>query len=267
MGRDIGILFFVQNQKNNPMIKLWEGDCLELMKDIPDNSIDMILCDLPYGTTACKWDVIIPFENLWKEYKRISKVNAAIILMGSQPFTTFLIASNIEMFKYEYIWMKNVPTGMVLSNRMPMKYHENILIFYNKQPLYNKQLIDRVWKTQKLENTIKRRARPDSHGINNDLQNWKEFNGKKKNPSSVLEFDVVPRATGTLHPTQKPVSLFEYLIKTYTNENDLVLDNCAGSGTTGIACKNINRNCILIEKEPKYCEIIKKRLNLDENGQ
>jgi len=237
-----------------------QGDCLIVMKDIPDKSIDMVLCDLPYGTTACKWDTVIPFEPLWEQYKRVIKDNGAIVLTASQPFTSALVMSNVKMFKYEWIWFKNVPTGMVLANKMPMKYHENVLVFYDKQPTYNKQMISREWKTQKTVDKITRRARPDEHGINKDLQPWKEFDGKSKNPSSVVNFDVVPRATGTLHPTQKPVALFEYLIKTYTNERDLVLDNCAGSGTTGVACKNLNRNYILIEKEPEYIKIINKRL-------
>lgn len=236
------------------------GDCLVEMKNIADKSIDMILCDLPYGTTACKWDAVIPFEPLWEQYRRIIKDNGAIVLTASQPFTSALVMSNIKMFKYEWIWEKNVPTGMILANRMPMKYHENICVFYDKQPTYNKQLIGRNWKTQKTVKKITRRARPDEHGINKDLQEWKDFDGKKKNPSSVVNFDVVPRATGTLHPTQKPVALFEYLIKTYTNEGDIVLDNCMGSGTTGVACKNLNRNFIGIELDEEYFKIAEARI-------
>jgi site-specific DNA-methyltransferase (adenine-specific) len=242
------------------MMKLFNGDCLAIMPTLPDKSVDMILADLPYGTTACKWDTIIPFEPLWEQYKRIIKDNGAIVLTASQPFTSALVMSNIKMFKYEWIWEKNVPTGMVLANKIPMKYHENILVFYNNQPIYNKQMISREWKTQKTVDTITRRARPDGHGINRSLQDWKTFDGKKKNPSSVINFDVVPRATGTLHPTQKPVALFEYLIKTYTNEGDTVLDNVMGSGTTGVACRNLNRDFIGIELDKEYFEIAKARI-------
>jgi site-specific DNA-methyltransferase (adenine-specific) len=239
---------------------LYCGDCLDVLPTL-EVKADMILCDLPYGTTACKWDVIIPFEPLWERYKRIIKDNGAIVLTASQPFTSALVMSNIKWFKYEWIWIKNVPSGMILANKMPMKYHENICVFYKNQPSYNKQLIDREWKTQKTVSTIKRRATPDGHGVNTAVRDWSNFDGKKKNPSSCLNFDVVTRATGTMHPTQKPVALFEYLIKTYTNEGDLVLDNCAGSGTTAIACIRLNRKYILIEKEEKYCEIAAKRID------
>lgn len=240
---------------------VYHGDCLDLMKNIDSKSIDMILCDLPYGTTACKWDTVIPFEPLWEQYKRIIKDNGAIVLTASQPFTSALVVSNIKWFRYEWIWSKNVPSGMVLANIMPMKYHENILVFYKNKPTYNKQMICREWKTQKNEGKpIKRRATPDGHGINNEKKEWKEFDGKIKNPSSIINFDVVPRATGTMHPTQKPVALFEYLIKTYTNEGELVLDNCAGSGTTGIACINTGRKYILMEKDDSYFELILKRI-------
>lgn len=245
---------------NNLINKVINGDCLEILPTIEDKSIDMILCDLPYGTTSCAWDTIIPFEPLWKEYKRIIKDNGAIVLTASQPFTSALVMSNPKWFRYEWIWHKNMPTGMVLANKMPMKYHENILIFYNKQPIYNKQLIDREWKTQNLNKNLKRRAHPDKHGINDSLGEWKEFNPTKKNPSSVLNFDVPSRAKGTLHPTQKPLELFEYLIKTYTNENELVLDNCLGSGTTAVAAKNTNRNYIGIEINKEYCNIAEERL-------
>ncbi len=239
------------------MNKVILGDCLEVMKDIPDKSIDMILCDLPYGTTACKWDTIIPFEPLWEQYKRIIKDNGAIVLTASQPFTSALVMSNVKMFKYCYTWVKTKPSGFQNAKRIPMKKHEDILVFYNSQSVYNQQNLI------KLETPIKSgRAR-----LRNDEQHHLGVAGKLEHKTthtgwqdSVLYF-ANPSGKGHLHPTQKPVALFEYLIKTYTNEGDLVLDNCAGSGTTGVACKNLNRNYILIEKEPEYIDIINKRLN------
>ncbi len=245
--------------------KVIQGDCLEVMKDIPDKSIDMILCDLPYGTTACKWDTIIPFEPLWEQYKRIIKDNGAIVLTASQPFTSALVMSNIDMFKYELIWHKNRSGGFVLAKKRPMKYHENILVFYKKQPTYNPQFIE-------YADSVKQRFKK-SGGVSpqiilkNNIQNIKSSQGfvdyeRGKYPESIMKIKGVGNANSKhLHPTQKPVALFEYLIKTYTNEGDLVLDNCAGSGTTGVACKNLNRNYILIEKEPEYIDIINKRLN------
>ncbi len=226
--------------------QLYHGDCLELMKDIDDKSIDMILCDLPYGTTACKWDVIIPFEPLWEQYNRIIKDNGAIVLTASQPFTTKLIISNIKNFKYSWIWKKSKPTGFLNAKKQPLKTFEDICVFYSKQCNYNPQ---GIISTNKLVSRTNR----GNYGecSKTTLQ---EATGYPKN---ILEF---PSITG-IHPTQKPVALFEYLIKTYTNEGDLVLDNCAGSGTTAIACINTNRNYILMEKEEKYCEIIRKRIS------
>lgn len=237
--------------------KVIQGDCLEVMKEIPDKSIDMILCDLPYGTTACKWDTIIPFEPLWEQYKRIIKDNGAIVLTASQPFTSALVMSNVKTFKYAYTWVKTKPSGFQNAKRIPMKKHEDILVFYNSQPIYNQQNLI------KLEKPIKSgRAR-----LKNDEQHHLGVAGKLEHKTthtgwqdSVLYF-ANPSGKGHLHPTQKPVALFEYLIKTYTNEGDLVLDNCAGSGTTGVACRNLNRNYILIEKEQEYIEIINKRLS------
>ena len=240
------------------MNKVILGDCLEVMKDIPDKSIDMILCDLPYGTTACKWDTIIPFEPLWEQYKRIIKDNGAIVLTASQPFTSALVMSNPDMFKYEWIWFKNVPTGMAQSRYSPMKYHESILVF-SKNPIkiFNKIMEDRVGKGKDCYK-YEHYCGENNHVKMNKVKKF--YDVKLVNPSSVLLFNVAPNRKGKLHPTQKPVALFEYLIKTYTNEGDLVLDNCAGSGTTGVACKNLNRNYILIEKEQEYIDIINKRL-------
>jgi len=237
--------------------KIYNGDCLEVMSDIADKSIDMILCDLPYGTTACKWDTIIPFEPLWEQYKRIIKDNGAIVLTASQPFTSALVISNVKMFKYEWIWFKNVPTGMAQSKYQPMKYHESVLVFCKNKTIFNKILEERVGKGKDCYN-YEHYCGENNHVKMNKVKKF--YNSKLVNPSSVLLFNVVPNRINKIHPTQKPVALFEYLIKTYTNEGDLVLDNCAGSGTTGIACINTQRDYILIEKEEKYCDIIKKRI-------
>ena len=232
-----------------------QGDCLEVMKKLGDKSIDMILCDLPYGTTACKWDTIIPFEPLWKQYKRIIKDNGAIVLTASQPFTSALVMSNPDMFKYEWIWVKNRGSNFASCKKVPIKEHESCLVFYTKPPIYNPQMqertgggIDRVKKPFKQT-----RDKISEHGVEVKGAEWL---GELRYPSSWQKFN----CEVGFHPTQKPVALFEYLIKTYTNEGDLVLDNCAGSGTTGVACQNLNRDFILIEKEQKYINIINRRL-------
>lgn len=232
--------------------KLFEGDCLEIMPlEIEDKSIDMILCDLPYGTTACKWDTIIPFKPLWREYERIIKDNGAIVLTGSQPFTSTLVMSNPKMFRYEWIWEKDQAPNFLMAHKQPLKKHENICIFSKNQTVYNPQMMGN-------EKRIQRRA-PDEitevYGGKLSRDSLSVYHGRF--PNSIIKFN---RERG-LHPTQKPVKLFEYLIKTYTNEGDLVLDNCAGSGTTGVACEITNRNSILIEKEPNYCDIIRNRLS------
>lgn len=230
--------------------KVIHGDCLDVMKQIPDKSIDMILCDLPYGTTACKWDTIIPFEPLWEQYKRIIKDNGAIVLTASQPFTSALVMSNVKMFKYEWVWVKSKITGVLNAKRMPVRKHEHILVFStNGLPNYFPQGMKEV------NEIIKQGGNSDNYGQRNKKEYVKQFSGC---PRDVLE---IPSEGKTIHPTQKPVALFEYLIKTYTNEGDLVLDNCAGSGTTGVACKNTGRNYILIEKEQEYIDIINKRLS------
>ena len=232
-----------------------QGDCLEIMPNIPDKSIDMILCDLPYGTTACKWDTIIPFEHLWKQYERIIKDNGAIVLTASQPFTSILVMSNLKMFKYEWIWLKDKPSNFMLAKKQPLKYHENILIFYKNQPMYNPNMEIRLEKDKR-----KNKSRLNKNNICNTKLYCKESKGNDDYiyPKSYQKFN--KERGKNEHPTQKPVALFEYLIRTYTNEGDLVLDNCAGSGTTGVACKNLGRKFILIEKEKKYIEIINKRI-------
>ena len=248
------------------MINLMQGDCMELMKDIPNGSIDMILCDLPYGTTACKWDEIIPFEPLWEQYERIIKDDGAIVLTASQPFTTALIMSNIENFKYEWIWEKSNPSNIALANKQPMKYHENVCVFYKKQPTYNKQMIPRV-STRISEshksNYVFTNRGSEQTSLGEISVDSRKYDANWKNPSSVLKVNSLrPNSKEKVkHPTQKPVALFEYLIKTYTNEGETVLDNCMGSGTTGVACKNLNRNFIGMELDKEYFEIAKKRIS------
>ena len=246
--------------------KIIFGDCLEVMPNIPDKSIDMILCDLPYGTTACKWDTIIPFEPLWKEYKRLIKDNGAIVLTASQPFTSILVMSNLEMFKYEWIDKKRCASNFAQAKYAPMKEHENVIVFARGRVKYYPIKEER-------QGSGKERAKyaysdKSRHASGEFVGNIKgkydkqndSGNDELRYPSSVQEFN--NRASGDrgFHPTQKPVALFEYLIKTYTNEGDLVLDNCAGSGTTGVACKSLGRDYILIEKEEKYVEIARKRI-------
>lgn len=246
------------------MNNIWLGDCLELMQNIPAKSVDMILCDLPYGTTACKWDTVIPFEPLWTQYKRIIKDNGAIVLFGSQPFTSALVMSNVKWFKYEIIWDKERTSNPMLAKIQPMKTHENILVFGKEKLKYNPQFTNK-----KNAETIKRDKRRvgynDSKSEHFELKYTSRNSNDYKYPESVLKIN---RENGNnqfkkelvKHPTQKPVPLLEYLVKTYTNEGETVLDNCAGSGTTAIACLNTNRNYICIEKEPKYYEIILNRI-------
>jgi len=233
-------------------MQLIHGDCLEKMKDIPDKSIDMILCDLPYGTTACKWDVVIPFEPLWEQYKRVIKPKGAIVLFGSQPFTSVMVTSNVRMFKYEWIWDKCRPSGFQIAKYRPMMRHENVLVFCKGTPVYNRQMVLR-------DKPVKGRVVSSSDSSPLKYSDGKQRVYTHKNPQSILAFN--KGADGKyVHPTQKPVELCEYLIKTYTNEGETVLDNCMGSGSTGIACINTNRNFIGIEKDDKYFEIAKKRI-------
>lgn len=233
------------------------GDCLELMHGIPDGSIDMILCDLPYGSISisCEWDIVIPFEPLWEQYKRIIKQNGAIVLTASQPFTSALIMSNLDMFGYELIWDKKKGSNPLLSNRMPMKSHENIIVFYKDQPTYNPQFtIGKPYKAQKTAGTSSSNILVS---YQKDTFQQKDNDGKR-HPLSVMEHSM--HCGSKIHPTQKPVELFEKLIMTYTNEGNLVLDNTAGSGTTAIACLNTKRNYILMEKEEKYFNMINDRI-------
>jgi len=237
-----------------PKIELIQGDCLEKMKDISDGSIDLILCDLPYGTTKCKWDTIIPFEPLWEQYKRIIKDNGAIVLTASQPFTSALVMSNVKMFKYEWIWNKVTGRGHLVAKHRPMAQHENILVFGKGKVKYNPQMVlmEKPQKGRSME------ASRTSIMGGHTTKESETIIRTHKYPKTIITQGVDGKY---VHPTQKPVALFEYLIKTYTNEGDLVLDNCMGSGTTGVACKNLNRNFIGIELDPDYFKIAEKRIN------
>lgn len=246
-----------------------QGDCLEIMKDIPDKSVDMVMCDLPYQMVDCKWDKMIPLEPLWELYKRIIKDNGAIVLTASQPFTSKLVMSNLDMFKYEMIWHKNLGVNHLQCKRMPMKYHENILIFYKKQCTYNPQFEEYSDSTKKrfkegqIPNRNKSIGKKKSQVYSHFTTEAKPISFKRgRYPSSVQKINCIPlqNKVGN-HPTQKPVPLFEYLIKTYTNEGDLVLDNCAGSFTTSIAADNLKREWICIEQEKEYCDKGLKRIN------
>ena len=245
------------------MIDLRCGDCLELMKDIPDKSIDMILCDLPYGVLNkqnknAKWDSVIPFEPLWKQYNRIIKDNGAIVLFGSGMFTSDLMQSNKKMWKYNLIWKKgNRPTGFLNAKKQPLRIYEDICIFYKKQPTYNPQFTygDKVHSRGKAGNSLGKQGRNGCYG---DFAMTPAVLTNEKYPISIIDID--KEHPQIYHPTQKPVALLEYLIKTYTNENETVLDNCMGSGSTGVACINTNRNFIGIELDEKYFNIAKERI-------
>ena len=232
------------------MTKLMQGDCLELMKEIPDQSVDMILCDLPYGTTACKWDTVIPFEPLWEQYRRIAKKNAAIVLTASQPFTTALIASNMREFRYCWVWEKGRPSNPQLAKIQPLKSHEDIAVFYRERATYNPQGVREIPESER------RVHMPESNSLGHCKR--KPYTQTHTGyPKSVL--NIAPERG--IHPTQKPVALMEYLIRTYTNEGETVMDNCMGSGTTGVACVNTGRKFIGMEQDAKYFEIAQKRIH------
>jgi site-specific DNA-methyltransferase (adenine-specific) len=245
-------------------INLMHGDCLELMKSIPDGSVDMVLTDPPYGTTACKWDSVIPFEPMWEQLKRVTKRNGAIVLTASQPFTSALVMSNVGMFKYDWTWQKNRPTGSQHARNRPMSKHESIVVF-SKAPMghisllaegrmeYNPQGIRPTGKKK----TVKSKGFHGNHIGSRPLQVGIEYDVFTGFPDTVLKFD---KDESHFHPTQKPVALMEYLIKTYTNEGETVLDFTMGSGTTGVAAKNLNRSFIGIELDEGYFEIAKGRI-------
>jgi site-specific DNA-methyltransferase (adenine-specific) len=240
------------------MTTLYNDDCLQVMGAIPDKSVDMVLCDPPYGITACKWDVVIPFEPLWEQYKRIIKDRGAIVLFGSQPFTSFIVSSNYPMFKYEWIWDKKKPAGFQLAKVRPMIKHENILVFCKGSPMYYpiRTPRDRIKK-----NSFQSKSESSPLAKHDGIERvYTDFL-----PKSIIEISNANQRN-RLHPTQKPVALLEYLIKTYTLERETVLDNCMGSGSTGVACINTNRNFIGIEKDDKYFEIAKKRIEDQSNN-
>ena len=233
------------------MVDIYKGDCLEILPTINDSSVDMIMADLPYGTTACKWDSIIPLEPLWKELNRISKPNAAMVFNAAQPFTTTLATSNMSNFRYEWIWEKSQGTNPMNVKVMPLKSHENILVFYNKKPTYNPQMwystpysgfSSEQSKIGEVYGSAKSRHRDNPEG--------------SRYPKTILKF----KQEKGLHPTQKPVGLMEYLIQTYTNKGDVVLDPTMGSGTTGVACINTDRKFIGVEREKEYFEIAESRI-------
>jgi site-specific DNA-methyltransferase (adenine-specific) len=234
--------------------KIHLGDCLELMPNILSSSVDMILCDLPYGTTVCAWDTIIPFDKLWEQYERIIKPNGAIILTASQPFTSALIMSNIKLFRYCWIWDKVLHSNPFIAKKQPLNNYEDVCVFYKNQPTYNPQM----WKGR-----LSMRGNFTHRGSETKGDSKLFSNAGKSDIKYPVRILTIPNSNkrNIIHPTQKPVPLFEYYIKTYTNEGDLVLDNCMGSGTTAIACMNLKRNFIGIEKDEKYFEMSNKRIN------
>ena len=236
---------------------LYKGDCLEVMKLIPDGSIDAIITDPPYGTTACKWDSVIDFELMWEQLNRIIKPNGAIVLFGSEPFSSALRMSNIKNYKYDWVWNKSIPTGGVAKYR-PMKKHENVLVFYNGKPTFNPIYEERENSNSRGKGGFYEK-KSEHFNATFEVKPAKE----KRKPTTVLNIKSVPRQK-SLHPTQKPVALMEYLIKTYTNKNETVLDFTMGSGSTGVAAKNLNRNFIGIEQDEKYFKIATDRINKQE---
>jgi len=230
------------------MIDLRQGDCLELLKDIPDGSVDMVMTDMPYGTTNARWDSVVDLDDMWLQLKRIVKTDGAIVMTAAQPFTTTLISSNMSMFRYDLTWCKTQSTGFYNANRMPLRAHEDICVFYSKLPTYNPQKTDGKPYRQKRGAAAEVYHGQDLHETVSD---------GKRYPVS---YQTVKSEKG-LHPTQKPVALMEYLIKTYTNEHDVVIDMFMGSGSTGVACVNTNRRFIGIELDPDYFKIAEERIN------
>ena len=235
-------------------MQLYLGDCIEIMRTLPEKCVDMVLCDLPYGTTQNKWDAVIPFEPLWAQYWRVLKRNGAVVLTAAQPFTSALVMSQVDYFKYDWIWRKPKGTGHLNAKKMPMRDKEDIVVFYREQCVYNPQFGKGEAYGNKAGKTIEN-GLSDNYG---KFGNHREGSDGKRYPKQVIDFPVVER--GTLHPTQKPVALMEYLIRTYTNEGDTVLDNTMGSGTTGVACMNTGRDFIGIERDERYFKIAQERI-------
>ena len=230
-------------------VTLMNADCLDAMWLIPDGSVDLILCDLPYGTTACKWDSVIPFEPLWAHYWRVLKPDGAVVLTAAQPFTSALVMSQPKAFKYQWVWRKPNGTGFLNAKKQPLRNHEDVLVFYKEQPTYNPQF--------KQGKPYERRQGGGSENYGAVRDEYATESDGRRYPLTVLDFTQSEKKT---HPTQKPVALMEYLIRTYTNEGETVLDNCMGSGTTGVACRNTGRKFIGIERDPEYFRIAQERI-------
>lgn len=243
--------------------RIYQRDCIEGMKMIPDKSIDMILCDLPYGTTQNKWDSVIPLKSLWEQYERVIKERGAIVLFSAEPFTSLLITSRLKLFRYDLIWEKSHAVGFLNARRMPMRKHENICVFYKKLPTYNPQIED---KPKENIRPISTKNRLTSNYGSFDEGNHRTIPNDKTYPKSVLSIPNESK-TMTVHPTQKPTRLCEWLIKTYTNENETILDNCIGSGTTAVACVKTGRNFIGFETEREYVKIANQRLEAVKNDE
>ena len=235
------------------LIDIALGECLNVMKNIPSGSVDMVLCDLPYGTTKCKWDVVIPFDPLWEQYGRVVKPNGAIVLFAAEPFASRLRLSNIKDYKYDWIWDKVKGTGFLNAKRQPLRNHENVCVFYRKQCTYNPQITSGHQKKKSYKSPD---LQTDVYG---EMKNGQTYCSTERYPRSIQKFSTDTQRSA-LHPTQKPVAWCEYLIRTYTNAGETVLDNCMGSGTTGVACIRTERNFIGIEKEPNIFEIAEHRL-------
>lgn len=239
------------------MIRLHHGDCLEVMAGLPDASVDMILCDLPYGTTACKWDTVIPFAPLWAQYRRVAKRDAAVVLTASQPFTSALVMSQPRMFRHEWVWQKNCGSNFANLKHAPFKEHESVLVFSEVSPKFYpiRQKRSEAGRAMVLSRSYA--SQTGGEYINGNLSvDTAKRDPETRHPSSVQRF---AREVG-FHPTQKPVALMEYLIRTYTHEGDVVLDNCMGSGTTGVACANTGRRFVGIERDDKYFAIASERI-------
>lgn len=252
------------------MVTLYNGDCLEKMADLPDKSVDLILCDLPYGTTACKWDSIIDLDKLWLQYKRIIKDKGAIVLFGQEPFSSKVRNSNLDWYRYDWVWQKQKPSNFQLMNYQCGRVHENIMVFSKAKACYVKNGNTMNYHPQMTPRETIRKANVKIYGDtsnnilhsykNGEKDNYKEYS--EKHPISIIQFN---NENKKIHQTQKPVTLLEYLIKTYTNEGEMVLDNCMGSGSTGVACVNTNRNFIGIELDENYFNIAKDRIERSTN--
>lgn len=239
--------------------KVYNEDCLEGMQKIENNSIDMILCDLPYGTTQCKWDSVIPFDKLWNQYKRIIKLNGVVCLFGSEPFASYLRTSNIKDYKYDWIWEKSKATNFLNAKKQPLRKIETISVFYKKQPTYNEQkIIGKPYYRGYRADKYNDKNRDSTTGVYSSYES--KSDSGLRHAINLLHFNTAECEGKVYHPTQKPVALCEYLIKTYTNEGETILDNCMGSGTTAIACVNTKRSYIGFEKDSTYCDIANKRI-------